>query len=53
MLKPLLTPLPVTKSPVLPSVRLTNPDFEYVPARATNVATTWKRFGWTPPRLPK
>jgi len=53
MLKPLLTPLPVTKSSVMPSKRVTNPDFEYVPARATNVTTTWKRFGWIPTKFAK
>ena len=25
-----------------------NKDFKYVPAAATDVTQTWRRFGWTP-----
>jgi len=51
MLKPKLTPICPTRSPTRPRVPLTSPDFEYVPSRATNVAATWRRFGWNPPRV--
>jgi len=49
-LTPTLEPIPPTRSPTRPRVPLTSPDFEYVPSRATNVAATWRRFGWNPPR---
>ena len=50
MLKPLMTPISPTRSPVRPSLPVTHPDFDYVPSRATNVQTTWRKFGWKPPR---
>ena len=28
--------------------RILDPDFEYVPAAATDVQRTWRRFGWVP-----
>lgn len=36
-----------TKEPPM-AVRLLNPQFKYVPAAATDVTQTWKRFGWQP-----
>jgi hypothetical protein len=33
----------------VPQVPLTDPRFQYVPAAATDVQQTWRRFGWTPP----
>ena len=30
------------------AVRLLNPNFKYVPAAATDITQTWRRFGWTP-----
>jgi hypothetical protein len=35
------------KEPPL-AVRLLNPDFKYVPAAATDVTQTWRKFGWKP-----
>lgn len=32
-----------------PTTPITNPAFRYVPAAATSVQATWRRFGWTPP----
>jgi hypothetical protein len=49
MLKPLLTPIVPTKSPTRPLVPLTSPHFDYTPARATNVAETWRKHGWKAP----
>jgi hypothetical protein len=31
-----------------PSYSLLHPSFRYVPAVATSVAETWRRFGWRP-----
>jgi hypothetical protein len=31
-----------------PSYSILNPSFRYVPAAATSVAETWRRFGWRP-----
>ena len=36
-----------TKEPPL-AVRLLNPEFKYVPAAATDITQTWRKFGWTP-----
>ena len=33
----------------IPSQRVTDPDFKYVPQAKTDVQETWKRFGWIPP----
>lgn len=30
------------------AVRLLNPSFKYVPAAATDVTQTWRKFGWIP-----
>jgi hypothetical protein len=30
------------------AIRLLNPEFKYVPAAATDVTQTWRKFGWTP-----
>ena len=31
-----------------PSHSILHPSFRYVPAAATSVAETWRRFGWRP-----
>jgi hypothetical protein len=31
-----------------PSPTILDPSFRYVPAAATSVADTWRRFGWRP-----
>ena len=49
---PSLTPIPPMKTLVMPSKRITSPDFEYTPARATNVAETWRKHGWKAPLKP-
>jgi hypothetical protein len=33
----------------VPPVPITDPRFQYVPAAATDVQQTWRRFGWAPP----
>lgn len=33
----------------IPSKPLTDAGFEYRSSAATDVQSTWKRFGWTPP----
>lgn len=33
----------------IPTQRVTDPDFKYVPQAKTDVQETWKRFGWVPP----
>lgn len=41
----------IEQKAVLPeSLRLTDPRFVYVPAAATDVQATWRRFGWRPKR---
>jgi hypothetical protein len=30
------------------AVRLLNPEFKYVPAAATDITQTWRKFGWQP-----
>ena len=47
MLKPLLIPIPPSRSPARPT-QLLNQGFEYVPANKTDITQTWRRFGWTP-----
>ena len=49
MLKPLITPIPPTRTPTRPRVPVTSPEFDYTPARATNVAETWRKHGWKAP----
>jgi hypothetical protein len=33
----------------IPTQRVTDPNFKYVPQAKTDVQETWKRFGWVPP----
>jgi len=51
-LTPTLEPIPPTRSPTRPLVPLTSPNFDYTPARATNVAETWRKHGWKAPLKP-
>ena len=44
---PSLTPLPPTKTLVMPSKTLLG-GFPYTPASKTDVRETWRRFGWSP-----
>jgi len=43
-----LDPIPPTRAPTRPSKTLMQ-GFEYTPARATNVAETWRKHGWKAP----
>lgn len=36
------------KSRAIPSIPLGDPRFVYVPAAATDVQRTWRKYGWTP-----
>ena len=38
---------PIQDSP-MPAVRLLDLRFKYIPAAATDIAATWKRFGFDP-----
>ena len=49
MIKPLITPIYPTRTPTRPRVPVTSPEFDYTPARATNVAETWRKHGWKAP----
>lgn len=54
MLKPLMTPIPHTRTPTRSELPLTHPDFRYTPASRTNVQATWRKFGWKAPlKAPK
>jgi hypothetical protein len=50
---PKLCPIPPTRTPTRPRLPITNPDFDYTPARATNVAETWRKHGWKAPLKPQ
>ena len=41
-MKPTLKPAPAHRA------RILDPNFVYVPAAATDVQATWRRFGWRP-----
>lgn len=49
---PVLSPISPTRTPTRPRIPLTSPNFEYTPARATNVAETWRKHGWKAPLKP-
>lgn len=49
---PKLCPIPPTRSPVRSRLPITSPEFDYTPARATNVAETWRKHGWKAPLKP-
>jgi hypothetical protein len=48
-LTPTLETISPTRSPTRPSIPITRPDFDYTPARATNVVETWRKHGWKAP----
>ena len=40
-------------APVKVVADILNPDWQYIPANKTNVADTWRKFGWLPPSKTK
>ena len=49
---PNIEKIPPTRTPTRPRVPVTSPEFDYTPARATNVAETWRKHGWKAPLKP-
>lgn len=49
---PTLEPISPTRAPTRPRIPVTSPEFDYTPARATNVAETWRKHGWKAPLKP-
>jgi hypothetical protein len=49
---PHIEKIPPTRAPVRPRIPITSPNFDYTPARATNVAETWRKHGWKAPLKP-
>jgi len=39
----------LTEQPKLPCPLIDNPEWKYIPAASTNIAETFKRFGFVPP----
>ena len=52
MLQPKMMMMATSRTPTRPSIPITSPNFDYVPARATNVAETWRKHGWIAPLKP-
>ena len=38
----------VTEEKKVKPSSILNPDYKYVPAAATDITQTWRRFGWKP-----